>query len=155
MKKVILKTCSIVLLMITLVSFCFMGGCASKGVILKLEEAYELGLISREELQQIADYNNRIEGSPYNVTEIRKSTQKGICKAYAKFLENENDWENVDVKHVRVRRFYGRYGNAVVVDMSLGNTLLLTIERDVEIDGILFHFVRSYKLGDILVFIEQ
>ena len=98
MKKFLLKTCSIVLLTITLVSLCLMGGCASKGVILKLEEAYEQGLISREELQQIADYNNRIEGSPYDVTEIKKSTQKGICKAYAKFLENENNWESVETE---------------------------------------------------------
>ena len=155
MKKVVLKTCSFILLMITLVSFCFMGGCATKGTLLKLEEAYELGLISREELQQIANYNNRIEGSPYNVTEIKKSTQKGICKAYAKFLENENNWESVETEDVGLRRFYGRYRNVLVVDMYMDNFVALFTERDVEIDGILFHFVRSYKLGDILVFIEK
>ena len=158
MKKnsLIRKICSIVLLMITLVSFCFMGGCASKGVILELEEAYELGLISREELQQIANYNNRIEGSPYNVTEIKKSTQKGICKAYVKFLENETDWENIGVEDVGVRRFYGRYRHALVVDMHVGVTMITGCpERYVEIDGILFHFVRHYELGDILVFIEK
>ena len=155
MKKFLLKTSSIILLTITLASLCLMGGCASKGVILKLEEAYEQGLISREELQQIANYNNRIEGSPYDVTEIKKSTQKGICKAYAKFLENENNWESVETEEVGLRRFYGRYRNVLVVDMIFSNFFDLFNERDEEIDGILFHFVRSYKLGDILVFIEK
>lgn len=152
MKKFLLKTCSIILLTITLASLCLMGGCASKGVILKLEEAYELGLISREELQQIANYNNRIEGSPYDVTEIKKSTQKGICKAYAKLLEKTWGWD-VDLREVSVRRFYGKYGNAFVVDVYEHNRVLLTNGWRQEIDGIVFDYYLAYERLGIVVYV--
>ncbi len=153
MKKVVLKICSIVLLMITFVSLCLMGGCASKGVILKLEEAYELGLISREELQQIADYNNRVEENPYTVDEIGKRTQKGIRKTYTQFLVGKVDFK-VDIEYVHIKKFFGKYGNAFVVEMDLLNRGSFG-EWYLEIDGIVFRFSGIRILYGIVVFIEK
>ena len=153
MKKIILKTCSFILLMITLLSFCFMGGCASKGSILNLEKAYEQGFISKDELQQIADYNNRVKKNPYTVDDIKKRTKKGICKTYKQFLIAKEDFVDDDIEDVHIKKFFGKYGNAFVVEVDLGS-YSLPMESSWIIDGILIR-IWEQKVGGIVVFIEQ
>ena len=110
------------------VSLVALSGCGNYGTFYFLTEAYELGLITQEDLLSIAYYcnggtknNEELMGEDYEPIpkeplELSQATTKRICRAIADKKEKES-LHNAKYtgNDFRIYGYYGKYGNGYAI----------------------------------------
>ena len=159
MKKVVLKTCSIVLLMITLVSFCFMGGCKTQYYDEKgIADAYEAGWITQEQLKSIAYYHNKnrvgdswepevMDFQLIPQTELDEKVSEHIRKSYLKIMRQYDS--KLKMKDVKIDDYYGTYDGYVVSNMWVKlNHCDIIFREEFEVGGVMFYNYNYLSVFD-------
>ena len=151
MKK---KVFAIVIALITMLC-CLLCGCKEEpqgeitGKVYDLKEAYEQGMISKRDVQEIADkYNENMYDSSAEeamTNELGKNTVSAIKEAELKNLQAGNVpygyYKDGTIEDMAMIGYYGRYGKqkAVVYRMECG-AYVLNITWDVSVADITLSF---------------
>ena len=107
MKKLI-KIVLPIVLCITMIMPIFLCGCANYGTFYSLKEAYSNGYITKEDVQLIAEIQNK-GGSSSLANEISNEIKKSYAKQYAS--------RNYNYKDVRIIKYVGEFNgcHAVII----------------------------------------
>ena len=118
-----------------------------------LEEAYECGLLTVADLEQIA----ALRSSGAQSTDVlSEELSNEIKEARAKEIREDPDTMTPDItaEEVAIRRFYGMYNTYPVVIVR--NSLLVEADiyfgRPIEIAGVTFTFGRSSGIEDLVLY---
>ena len=121
--------------------FCFFGcAAADKTNIFNIKEAYEYGLIDKENLSCLANYYNSIQdNNMLSVDDLDSETIKKIKKAYLnRFIKKDYFFANIN--DVCIYAFYGIYGDCIAIDIrDTVRVIDVLIYDEYEIDGIVFY----------------
>lgn len=149
-KKIVCLGVTLVIVVIMMLS---MTACAPKqrGTFYTLEEAYDQGLLTQDDLKSIAYYQNGesededFEPMPKNPEELSEKTEKAIKETRAYDLRNRNPKpiEEAKAKDITILKYYGTYNDcvAVLLDDMFGG--YFPIEREVIIAGVSFYYIGS------------
>ena len=124
--------------------------CAGTGKFYSLRDAYEAGYLTKEQIQEVANYHNN--GLHNNDMDLTLSSQ--VKNSWARYLKENSDTfsdikaNDIDFKH------YGTYGKYSVVMMYYGHNADQYAPTDVEIDGIVFHFGHYNTVKDLVVYVK-
>lgn len=127
---------------------------AKRGDLYTLQEAYDLGLITKTDLQNIAYYANypnhdeSFTPTPKNPEELSAETAHAIKQTYAYEIHQENENLTITPSAVDIRRYHGTYNNCVV--FMKGSWFQAFSE--VEIGGITF---LRYPVQEIYVWVSN
>lgn len=132
-------------------------GCKTENVgrIHSLKEAYELKLLSKEDLESIAYYYNQLDNNefipkPKNPESISKTNQKLIKKAY---LNDVLEEPNKSIKKVYIYDYYGTYNNYIVIGVTDSYYCYdYLIEDEYILDGISFY---KFHVAAIRVYVSN
>ena len=107
------------------------------GVFYTMEEAYEAGYLTREDLTNIAYYHN--EWVPYPET-LDNSIAEAIKKTQAEDLRK--DVPEAKAEDIQIIKYYGEYnGNyAVMVDNPYGEYPAVIVDEWETVGGVKFHY---------------
>lgn len=107
------------------------------GVFYTMEEAYEAGYLTREDLTNIAYYHN--EWVPYPET-LDNSIAEAIKKTRAEDLRK--DVPEAKAEDIQIIKYYGEYnGNyAVMVDNPYGEYPAVIVDEWETVGGVKFHY---------------
>lgn len=149
------KTITLFLLIISVFLIQSCNNMNNLGTFYSLEEAYEMKLISKEDLINIAFYYNgekQINDSSISIKEKIKLTEtqeQKIKNAHADRLKDITD--NIDLSLVYIKEYYGQYNNcyAVYIVDYYRTIDVYTIDEYV-IDGVKF---KDYTIPSIEIFI--
>ncbi len=96
-----------------------------------LEEAYEQGIISHDDLLNIAYYNHQrydffdfpdddpnFVGAPKDPEVLSEETKAAICETYALYMKTEENRINIPKGHITVVEYYGTYNGWAVVGIG-------------------------------------
>lgn len=141
MKKRFALGLLIISLFITLI--CFAGCNKPTGKFYSLEESYEKGLITVEQLQEIAEYHNDGKDCPTplddKIANAIKETAASDTRKYEKYFE-------VKASEFTILHYYGNYNNCYVV--MIGNPYFdypeVAIDEWVDVGGVQFH-IRTHE----------
>ena len=125
---------------------CLLSCSNSNDCVYTVDEAYELGLIRRDELENLADYyNNRYNDSnqKHTISELKSRTLKRIKKAYYKrFFSMATSVDTIEINY-----YYGIYGECLAFQASdIYVKVDLMIEEEHEVDGVIFKGFCNYFL---------
>ena len=134
------------------------------GTFYSLQEAYDEGLFTVQDLMSIAYYHDSLGGvdgtfipTPKNPEVLNAETSNEICQAFFKmYIEPNNDESNnystiVTIDEVEILVYYGTYNDAVVFRMK-ANYVTPGAIREVIVGGITF----TYNSGnDIFIWIKN
>ncbi|MDE7379459.1 MAG: hypothetical protein K2N14_00260, partial [Clostridia bacterium] len=116
-----------------------------KGELYQLKVAYEMGLLTKDDLEQIAYYNNNNIDCPESLEE---PIAKAIKEAEAERLRTDkaNPLPEAKAEGVTIHRYYGCYSGNYAVKTSNCYVSYLTDVPDIreEIGGVEFHFTDYY-----------
>ena len=149
MKKKLLAFAFIILT----VSLVVLSGCGNYGTFYSLTEAYELGLITQEDLLSIAYYHNRgtrmnetLMGEDYEPLPQEPLDEKvewRIKETRAYELRNSETYpdEDATADGVKIRGYLGKYSNCYVVKCHDPGTMYPSDRVDYwfEVGGVMFH----------------
>ncbi|MBE7078780.1 MAG: hypothetical protein E7380_02830 [Clostridiales bacterium] len=123
-----------------------------EGSFYSLEEAYENGWLTEENLEDIAGYHNNGIQYPERLNEeilVRIKTD------WAKKLREDktNPISNVTADEINVYKYYGTYGDCVVImlDYSLAEYPAEYIPSTIEIGGITFNFSHPRYISQLVI----
>ena len=117
------------------------------GIFFGMQEAYDNGLITVEDLQSIANHqNNGTKPSGTLSAEVERAIEETV--AYNLRNLNPNPITDATAKDVRISKYYGTYNNCVAVMISAAATQALW---DDVIAGVIFH----YNNGNSIVIWKQ
>ncbi|MGN1104201.1 MAG: hypothetical protein ACI4QI_04920 [Candidatus Coproplasma sp.] len=138
----------IISLLITI--FCF-GGCnKSCGKFFSLDEAYEQGLISVEQLQEIADYHNDGKDCPTLLDDKIANAIKETAAAdlVAELKYHGNNSEIVKPDYFSILHYYGNYNScyAVMIYNPFVDYAAVVVDEWVDVGGIQFHLTRHESI---------
>lgn len=114
-KKVVCVTVAILLMLALSIA---VTGCGEKeneppkGELLGLKEAYDRGLLTEDDLQEIANYHNDAIAYPESIPDDIAGL---IKETYLYQLRNENGAEDATVGDIDIKKYYGEYDGAYVV----------------------------------------
>ena len=137
MKKKILVT---VIFLITALSM-LISGCDKKyGNFYTLEEAYNNGLLTKENLEEIAYYINENLNYPKALNRI---TEKKIKNDMAYKISCEMNIEKAEARDVFIKAYYGEYSGCYVVriDYEYWAYPAFPVNKWLEIDGVKIHII--------------
>ena len=139
MKKVLCFMAAAILALVAVFAAACGGG---QGEIMRLEDAYEAGWLTRDELKNIAYYYNyyRLDDeefvpAPQKPYEISDGTVNSIKKAYRTQIKED---ENVPLEEIYVNRYCGTYRKYVVAEVTTYCSDIL-IKKEYEIGGVTFY----------------
>ena len=119
------------------------GGCNKNvGKLYTLEEAYDLNLITKNDLKNIAYYFNKVESNdfvpkPKNPESISKKNEKLIKKTY---LRDELKEPRLSTKKVHIYEYYGTYNGCIALRITNSyNCYDYIIHEEYIIDGVSFY----------------
>ncbi len=107
-----------------------------------LREAYELNLLSKDDLENIAYYYNKLDNDEFNAEPknpeyINANIEKKIKKFYLKEIINE---PNISINYVNIYDYYGTYNRCVVVGITDSFYVYdYVIEDEYLVDGVSFY----------------
>ncbi len=107
-----------------------------------LREAYELNLLSKDDLENIAYYYNKLDNDEFNAKPknpeyINANIEKNIKKFYLKEIINE---PNISINYVNIYDYYGTYNRCVVVGITDSFYVYdYVIEDEYLLDGVSFY----------------
>lgn len=108
MKKLVSILISLVCIICIALSF---TGCVSKGKFYSLEQAYDNGFLTIEDLQSIAEIYN---GEAVCTQELDGKTEKAIKSSIVDILKNEGETK-AQIEDTEIVKFYGKYSDCFVV----------------------------------------
>lgn len=143
-------------LVILIMLIAMLAACAPKqrGTFYTLQEAYDQGLLTQDDLKSIAYYQN--EGSddesftpiPKNPEVLSAKTEKAIRETKAYYFRNQSPYpiKEAKSKDIRILKYYGTYNNlvAVMFDDAYGGHF--DAEVKITIAGVLFHYLNSITI---------
>ena len=148
-----------ILLTLTTLGCLGLSGCKKRQAIGKfytLQEAYELGFLSENDLKSIAYYNNggrannenKIEEDfvpdPLNPKTIPADIQKNIKSDYIYY--NESLDNKTKESEVKIKYYYGKYNNCYIVILQ-GPFSYTADDRYFSVCGYTFYYTQSeYKV---------
>lgn len=119
------------------------GGCnKNAGKLYTLEEAYDLNLITKDDLKNIAYYFNKVESSdfvskPKNPETISKKNERLIKKTYLRDVLKE---PRLSIKKVHIYEYYGTYNGCIALRITDSyNCYDYYIYEEYVIDGVSFY----------------
>ena len=107
-----------------------------------LREAYELNLLSKDDLENIAYYYNKLDNDEFNAEPknpeyINANIEKKIKKFYLKEIINE---PHISINYVNIYDYYGTYNRCVVVGITDSFYVYdYVIEDEYLVDGVSFY----------------
>ena len=121
--------------------FAFVG-CSNKSKMecYGLEEAFESGLITHDDLESIAYYLNEFVDYP---EPLDKGIATAIKRAYAKELRKEGkDFASATAKDVMflARGYFGEYNGCYAVRLTPIDVAYRVVEKGITVDGVTFRF---------------
>ena len=110
----------IVLFMMIILSVVLVGCNKNLGKLYTLEEAYDLNLITKDDLKSIAYYFNKVESSdfvpkPKNPESISKRNERLIKKTYLRDVLKE---PRLSIKKVHIYEYYGTYNGCIALGIT-------------------------------------
>ena len=133
--------------------------CAPKkyGEFYSLQEAYDKGLLTREDLLNIAYLNNGYteEGftpSRLNPEKLSEDTENKIKETIAYELRRSNSHKNATEKDVFIKKYFGTYNGSVAVLYTTKFSWYYDAEYQKYIAGVHFVFPNS---NHIQIWIEK
>ncbi|MGN0823837.1 MAG: hypothetical protein ACI4MB_02070 [Candidatus Coproplasma sp.] len=141
------KRSALILLIISLfISLFSLFGCNNiRGQFYSLEKSYENGLITVEQLQEIADYHNDGKESPTplddKIANAIKETAAADTRKYEKLVE-------VKASEFKILRYYGNYNNCYVVMICNPyiNYPEVIVDEWVDVGGAQFHITTHESI---------
>lgn len=118
-----------------------MSGCDKKhGEFYTLEEAYNNGLLTKENLEEIAYYINENLNYPKALNRI---TEKKIKNDMAYKISCEMNIEKAEARDVFIKAYYGEYSGCYVVriDYEYWAYPAFPVSKWLEIDGVKIHII--------------
>ena len=141
MKKII------VLFMMLLLSVTLVGCNKNLGKLYTLEDAYNLNLITQDDLKSIAYYFNKLEDTdfvpkPKNPESIDKKTERLIKKTYLRDILKK---PKLSIKKVHIYGYYGTYNGYIALRITDSyNCYDYNIHEEYIIGGVSFyHFHKT------------
>ncbi len=141
MKKII------VLFMMLILSVTLVGCNKNLGKIYRLEDAYNLNLITQDDLKSIAYYFNKLEDTdfvpkPKNPESIDKKTERLIKKTYLRDILKK---PKLSIKKVHIYGYYGTYNGYIALRITDSyNCYDYNIHEEYIIGGVSFyHFHKT------------
>ena len=124
---------------------CGMAGCAPQatGAFYTLEEAYEAGFLTREDLMSIAYYHQGSEDETFSPIPLcpetlGKETERGIKETHLASIREE--FPTADLDDVHILEYYGTYGDCVAVHVRDDYRVIDVLEiPQAEIGGVVFY----------------
>lgn len=157
MKKLL---CSLIIISL-LVGICTLFGCTNNvGKFLYLDEAYENGYLTQEDLIFIAyiynhgrDGNEAIISEDYtpNHKDPRELSNKTVNRIKQTYLSNVIGDKTVSDKYINLFAYYGTYNGAVVIGITDNyNCYDKIIIEEYKIEGVTFN---NYTASDIRIWV--
>lgn len=134
---------SALLLCVLMLVICLGGllyGCNNdEGQLYTLEQAYEQGWLSVEDLQQIADGWNGTTDTQ-NLDALSGKSQKSIKNAFKKKFNSKKEYPNITTDEVKINSYYGAFGDCIVISVVVSSNKIQFdyYFEDKEIGGIFF-----------------
>lgn len=148
------KLLKIFVVITMIMTMCYIASCnifnnKKFGEFYSIREAYEDGLIQKEDLQIIANRHNNKQTLNLSDNDLIDKIKDSWAK---KLRENCNDFRDIAGKDVVLSRFYGVYGNYYVVFLDYGTYTEEYVPVDLEIDGVIFHFGHPRFVSRLVVY---
>ena len=142
-KKIV---CVALAVLIILAFSTVISGCGEKenempaGELLGLKTAYDRGLLTEDDLQEIAHYHNDSIAYPESIPDDIAGL---IKKTYLYRLCNENCAEDATVDDIDIKKYYGEYSGAyvVIINDNYSSAPADVPYRTEEIAGVEFEYV--------------
>ena len=129
------------------------GGCNKNvGKLYTLEEAYDLNLITKDDLKNIAYYFNKVESNdfvpkPKNPESIDEKTERLIKKTYLRDILKE---PRLSTEKVHIYEYYGTYNDCIALRITDSyNCYDYLIHEEYIIDGVSFY---SFHVASIRIY---
>ena len=124
-----------------------------KGDFYTLQEAYDQGLITLDDLKSIAYYQNGgSEDESFvpmskNPEVLSNETEKAIKETIVYDVRKEDPVSGGEIKiiNITIQNYYGTYNNCVAVMISGARPYNAEI-CEIEIDGVLFHYNNGNRI---------
>ena len=116
-------------------------GCNTvKGTFYTLQEAYDNGWLTQENLQTIANYHH--DNSISYPESLSDNIAKSIKRSWAKKLKDDNPETDITEEKVNIVNYYGTYNEcvAVIVDRSDVDYPAVYAPVTIEIGGVSFTY---------------
>lgn len=132
----------IILFMMLILSVVLVGCNKNLGKLYTLEEAYDLNLITKDDLKNIAYYFNKVESSGFvpklkNPESISKKNERLIKKTYLRDVLKE---PRLSIKKVHIYEYYGTYNGCIALRITDSyNRYDYNIHEEYIIDGVSFY----------------
>lgn len=150
------------MILFLLVGICTFYGCENKvGEFLRLNEAYESGYLTNEDLIIIAyDYNHGRNGNkeiisedytpkPKDPKELSNKIQKKIKQAYLSNIIKDNTLSD---KYINIYAYYGTYNGAIAIGITDNyNVYDKIIIKEYKVGEVIFY---NYSESDIRIWVE-
>ncbi len=148
MRKRIKKIKAIFVCCLCTLLCCFFG-CnsfdqSSSGQFYSLDEAYELKMLSKEQLIDIANQYNKNETQNIN-NPLDKNTQRKIKNCY--LIDLKKSVPSATIDDVVIVNYYGTYGECVVIEITDSIIQYDLIFETKDIDGVIFFNYCARKLS--------
>ena len=124
-----------------------------QGNFYTLSEAYEKGLLTIEDLQQIAGYRNKGQNSPETLdeqlaNEIKEVRARNIREA------PDSYFPNITAENIIIAHFYGTYNGNPVMHLSNGLQLVPGVDQNISIDigGVIFRFGHRLYVDGLVIY---
>ena len=153
------KIFSVLIALISVISIAFaFGGCGGKDEkkFYTVTEAYEEGLLTREQIMSIAYYhhegirrNEEVMGEDYiplPLTPEKLSDKTENCLKQAYLNEYYQDKNYAELSGVKIDRYYGTYNGQVVVMMSDDYSGGADIEWEEKVAGINIYYINGNSI---------
>lgn len=120
----------------------------NSGEIYYLQEAYQNGLLTKQELQIIANYRDNGQDCPDSLSEELIEEMK---EAWIKKLHKSSN-DLLTVNDVTITRFYGMYRDSYVIMLDYGQGTADFVPVELNIDGIIFRFGHPRYMDRLVVY---
>jgi len=153
MKKVFKRIVVITILVVMCLSVFCMFSCRPSGKLYSIGEAYRAGLLTEEELQEIADLHNNGRQSEDTLS---NKVATNIKKLKAKELREEGGtFRDISYKEISISKFYGKYRNAYVVSVDYGMMVAVLVRYSITVGGATFRFGHPLYAERLLVYVNN
>lgn len=128
-------------------TLCFFTACTSShGTFYSLNDSYELGFITQDDLQRIADFHNNLQFPDSLSDDVAKSIKKSA--AYEARHSLQNFVSNAKADDYSIIQYYGCYNGCYVVMLNEPYFDFPAVEVDSweEVGNVKFHITSHYKI---------
>ena len=115
------------------------------GTFFSLQEAYDDGMITVEDLQSIANHQNN-GTAPDNTLSVEVVKAIKETAVFSLRNNNPNPYPEAMVDDVTINRYYGTYNNCVVVMINDVYSEYSANLKDVDVAGVIIHYYNGNRI---------